>query len=51
MSTEKEKKNTELLQRLDNYLEETSTDQLFKDLEGRYPEGPSLEDIFGQSET
>lgn len=45
MSTEKERKNKELLQNLNDYLEVVPPEQLFEEIEGRYPDGLSLEDI------
>lgn len=46
MSSEKQKQNQALLEKLDQHLENVSPEELFKELEGRYPEGMSLEEVF-----
>lgn len=46
MSSEKQKQNQALLEKLDQHLDSVSPDELFKELEGRYPEGVSLEEVF-----
>lgn len=48
MSLEKEKRNRELLEKLDNYLENISPDALFREIEGRCPGGQTLEEFFEQ---
>lgn len=50
MSAEKAKRNEESLKRLDEYLEKVSPDELFRELEGRCPDGQTLEAFFGQSD-
>lgn len=41
----KSTRNAELLEKLDEYLEKMPPERLFEDIEGRYPEGLSLDEI------
>lgn len=50
MSLKKQKRNQDLLKKLSCYLEKTSPEKLFSEIEGRYPNGEGVEDFLRRNE-